>query len=195
MNGIFSYCYNLEYLDISSFNTSNVVRMDSMFRDCRSLKYLNLKNFDTSKVTRIDNIFNGCSSLISLNISSINNSSVTNMKNMFLNCQSLFSLDLKNFDTSSIEEEINIFSGGNINLIYCIPEEGKISKILEGLNELGSGVNNCNNDCFVYSPSQLIVEKNICVDFCYKDENYKFEYNNLCYESCPVGMIIYVKRI
>ena len=33
----------------------------------------------------------------------------------------------------------------------------------------------------------VFVEKNKCVDFCYKDENYKFEHNNLCYESCPVG--------
>ena len=38
-----------------------------------------------------------------------------------------------------------------------------------------------------FSPSQLIVEKNICIDFCYNDDIYKFEYNNLCYKSCPNG--------
>ena len=184
MNGVFSYCYNLKYLDVSSFDTSQVVRMDSMFRDLRSLKYLNLKSFDTSKVTRLDNLFNGCSSLISLNISGIDTTSATNIENMFMNCESLLSLDLKNFDISQISEELNIFSGTNQLVNYCI-NEANASNILIGLYNFTNF--NCTYNCFLYTPSQLIVEKMKCIDFCYNDDTYKFEFNNLCYESCPPG--------
>ena len=158
MNGVFSYCYQLEFLDVSNFNTSKVERMDSMFRDCRSLKFLNLKSFDTSSVTRMDNLFRGCSSLISLNLS--------------------------NFDTSSVENETNIFINCNETLLYCINEE-KASKIMVGLSSFNNL--NCSDNCFIYSPSQLIVEKTKCIEFCSNDNIYRFEYNNLCYKSCPSG--------
>ena len=184
MNGLFSYCYSLEYLDISSFDTSKVVRMDAMFLDCRSLKYLNLYNFDTSKVTRMDNLLNGCSSLIAVNLSSFDTSNVENMNYMFTNCISLVSLNLINFDTFLVPAEIDIFNGCNSSLKYCI-DDGKASKIMLGLSEFNNF--DCNDNCFIYSPSQLIPEKYSCIDLCSNDDEYKFEYKNVCYKSCPTG--------
>ena len=51
---MFCNCTLLTYLDISNFDTSNVVRMDHMFNSCRNLISLNLSNFNTSKVTMMD---------------------------------------------------------------------------------------------------------------------------------------------
>ena len=45
MNTMFQNCYELEHLDISNFNTSNVTNMSWMFNECHKLKYLNLLNF------------------------------------------------------------------------------------------------------------------------------------------------------
>ena len=184
MNGVFSYCNSLKYLDISNFNTSIVERMDAMFQDCSSLKFLNLKNFNTSSVTRMDNLFNGCISLISLNLSSFDTSKVSQFDHMFEGCISLISLDLKNFDTSSTSNELSIFNGCNNTLKFCI-NEGKASKIMIGLSSFNNL--NCTDNCFLYSPSQLIVEKTKCIESCSNDNMYRFEYNNICYESCPEG--------
>ena len=49
--------------------------------------------------------------------------------------------------------------------------------------------------------NKLIISKNECIDNCTKDDKYKYEYNNNCYEECPTGtyivpfnlIIIYVK--
>ena len=40
MNRMFQNCKNLEYLDLSNFNTSNVTQINYMFRGCHKLKEL-----------------------------------------------------------------------------------------------------------------------------------------------------------
>ena len=36
---------------------------------------------------------------------------------------------------------------------------------------------------------KLITEKGKCIDECYNDDLYKFEFENICYEQCPIGTI------
>ena len=57
MYGMFSECINLVNLDLSNFNTNNVINMSVMFNACESLKYLNLSNFNTKNVKNIFYIF------------------------------------------------------------------------------------------------------------------------------------------
>ena len=45
MTAMFQECYELEYLDLTNFNTSNVTDMSGMFNECNKLKYLNVPNF------------------------------------------------------------------------------------------------------------------------------------------------------
>ena len=40
--------------------------------------------------------------------------------------------------------------------------------------------------------SKLIKEKNKCIDNCYNDNIYIFEYDNECYKSCPKGTTIFI---
>lgn len=56
----FKDCYELQRLDLSSFNTSNTVSMKSMFSRCYSLEQLDLSSFDTTSVVELTNMFDGC---------------------------------------------------------------------------------------------------------------------------------------
>ena len=47
---MFEFCSSLTSLNLSNFNTSNVVDMESMFSNCGSLTSLDLSNFKTSNV-------------------------------------------------------------------------------------------------------------------------------------------------
>ena len=108
---MFEACRNLTTLDLSRFNTKNIVDMGSMFFKCENLMSLNVSTFDTSSVTNMNYMFNGCCSLTILNISNFDTSKVTTMINMFANCERLKSLDLSNFDTSEVTDMYYMFSG------------------------------------------------------------------------------------
>ena len=74
MNSMFQECYELEYLDLTNFNTANVTNMKCMFNECHKLKEIKgINKFNTDKVT--------------------------NMNSMFQECNELENLDLSNFDT------------------------------------------------------------------------------------------------
>ena len=57
MREMFGKCTHLSSLDLSNFNTLNVVKMPSMFDGCSQLEYLNLKNFIENITLDIENIF------------------------------------------------------------------------------------------------------------------------------------------
>ena len=110
MNYMFFGCSSLTSLDLSNFDTSNVTDMSGMFSYCSSLTSLNLSNFDTSDVTNMSGMFSYCSSLTSLDLSKFDTSNVTNMNGMFYYCSSLTSLNLSNFDTSDVTNMSNMFN-------------------------------------------------------------------------------------
>ena len=61
MRYMFNGCSSLEELNLSYFNTDNVINMGWMFYGCSSLKELNLPNFKTNNVTNMEYMFSGCS--------------------------------------------------------------------------------------------------------------------------------------
>ena len=48
---MYSDCSSLTNINLSNFNTNNVINMGSMFYKCSSLTNLNLSNFNTNNVT------------------------------------------------------------------------------------------------------------------------------------------------
>ena len=100
-SGMFSYLDNVDTLDLTGLDTSNMTSMSYMFYNSNSLKSINLSNFNTSKLLYANNMFNGCTSLESLDLSNFNTSKVTNFSNMFRDCQKMKEINLSNFDTSS----------------------------------------------------------------------------------------------
>ena len=108
---MFRNCSNLISLDLSGFDTSDVIAMDGMFDGCENLTTLDLSNFDTSKLDSMWSMFLNCENLTSLDLSSFDTSKVKNMYSMFENCYNLTELDLSSFDTSKVENMRNMFWG------------------------------------------------------------------------------------
>ena len=65
---MFYGCSNLIKLNLSSFNTQNVLDMGEMFNGCKNLKYLDLSNFDTENAIIMISMFHDCSALKKENI-------------------------------------------------------------------------------------------------------------------------------
>ena len=84
-----------------------------------------------------------------------------------------------------------MFKDGNTNLIYCF-NESRAESIKQRLSVLGTS-NDCTNLCFKNSNNKVIKGQSICVEEC-NIKNYLYEYNNICYESCPEGTFISSKN-
>ena len=95
--------------------------MGSMFSGCFSLTVINLSSFDTQKTINMSNMFNGCSSLTTLDLSSFKTQSVTNMKGMFNGCSSLMTIILTSFISDKADTDdmfskcINLYSCGSFD--------------------------------------------------------------------------------
>ena len=98
---MFHSCSNITEIDLSNFNSSEIIYMSAMFYLCKSLTSVNFSNFDTSKVTNIGSMFYACISLISVDISNFNTSLIKDMGSMFDGCMSLISLKLPNFSSAN----------------------------------------------------------------------------------------------
>jgi len=101
MRGMFGGCRELEYLDLSSFNTSKVIDMSIMFLECHKLKQIQgINNFNTSNVITMFALFHQCRELENLDLSYFNTSKVTDLKQMFDECYRLKQIKgINNFNT------------------------------------------------------------------------------------------------
>ena len=102
-------CRRLTNVNISSFDTSNVINMMFMFGYCQELTNLHLSNFNTKNVTNMMGMFNCCEKLISLDLSNFNTQKVSNMMSMFTKCQKIGELDLSSFNTSKVINMMGLF--------------------------------------------------------------------------------------
>ena len=64
---MFYECESLTNLNLSNFNTQNVIDMSYMFCFCESLTNLNI-NFNVQNVTAMNSMFSGCNSIKKDNI-------------------------------------------------------------------------------------------------------------------------------
>ena len=183
MECMFNSCISLKFIYINNYITSSVENMKGMFYNCLSLVSLDLSNFNTIKVKDMSYMFNYCESLQILNIENFHTEGVIYMDYMFYGCNSLISLNLYNFKTTSL----NVYQHvqkiiENKKTIYCLNNVEFTDKIKIPSNI----INNCSDFCFI-NPHKIIYETKKCIDYCINDNRYKFEYNNICYSSCPFG--------
>ena len=108
--GIFQYCKNLEYLDISEWDISNISNMDFIFAACSKLKEIKgLNKLKTNKVVSMQGIFYQCYELEYLDLSNWDTTNVTNMNYMFYECNKLKYLNLLNFSVNCSTKDMLIF--------------------------------------------------------------------------------------
>ena len=84
---MFYHCLSLKELNLSIFNTCNVINMDNMFRGCRALK--KLENININKTTSMSCIFKSCSHLEEIHFSDFKVHNIISMNDMFEGCNSL----------------------------------------------------------------------------------------------------------
>ncbi len=109
--GFFSNFSALTSMDLSDFDTKNVVSMNGLFASCVSLTELSLNSFDTSNVTDMNSMFGGCNNLISIDLSSFKTSKLTSITAMFAGCINLTSINFKNATFDNVTSYGGAFSG------------------------------------------------------------------------------------
>lgn len=119
---------NVPEIDLTEFDTANVVNMDYMFLkadlgDCLSLGSStttqdngagrNILTLNTEGVTSMSGMFKDCK-VKHLDLSSLRTHNVTDFSDMFYNCDSLIDLNVDGFDTSNAEDFNGMFHGCHI---------------------------------------------------------------------------------
>ena len=147
-------------MDLSLIDSSKVINMNSLFNNCENLQDLNIPYFNTEKVQDITSIFDGCSKLEILNINSF-------VKNDYIDFSDLF---------KDIPEA----------LVFCLKEKSQNQEIINILQNKNA-TNNCSFICN-YRNEKIISENYMCIVECSQDNNnYIYEYNNICFNTCPNG--------
>ena len=117
MHQMFSYC-NIKYLDLSNWNTYNMSDMFCMFFNCNKLEYLDVSNWNMSNVEDANSMFSNCNSLKSLDLSTWDFKIKCNkfsIDRMFSGCKSLKSLNVSKFDLSNFNDQ-DIYGKNDLDL-------------------------------------------------------------------------------
>lgn len=109
MSWMFASCESLQSIDLSGLDTRQVTTMSRLFQNCTALEAVSLSGVDLRSLTDMSSLFTWCQSLKTVDLSGINTSSVTDMSWMFAWCESLKSLDLSGFDTSRVTDMSDMF--------------------------------------------------------------------------------------
>ena len=111
MQDMLSACSNLEYLDVSQWNTSKVTNMYYGFIGCAKLtEIIGIEDLDVSNCTSLSCLFESCSGLTSLDLSKWNVTKCTLLNQMFYRCTSLVSVNLSGWNTTRNTRLDNLFS-------------------------------------------------------------------------------------
>ena len=105
MKEMFEECNELEYLNLSNFNTINVSDMGWMFNKCHKLRIIKgIENFNTIKVTNMNSMFQECNELENLNLSNFNTINLNDMEWMLNNSFSLKEIKgINMFNTTNVK--------------------------------------------------------------------------------------------
>ena len=110
---VFDRLNEVEVIDISGWDTSNVITMDCMFRKCTKLKnIIGIENLDVSKLEDATSMFYGCENLVELDLINWNPVSLQNAQQMFFNCSNLKIIkNIENWQLPNIKCVRYMFSG------------------------------------------------------------------------------------
>ena len=117
--GAMFYNNNLESIDLSNFNTSNVTNMEYMFSACRGLTSLNLSSFNTGNVTNMRLMFNNSTNLRTIYAGDgWTTNAVTSSNNMFYNCTNLVGGKGTTYSSNHTDKAYAHIDGGPSNPGY-----------------------------------------------------------------------------
>lgn len=109
MTSIFSGCMSL--VNVAIVVTNKMTTLQQAFQDCLSLRFIDVSSWDTSNVTLFQNLFNNCRSLRRIKgINSLNTKKVTNMNLVFGSCYMLEDVDISNWSYDALSSNQMMFS-------------------------------------------------------------------------------------
>ncbi|MBR1763765.1 MAG: BspA family leucine-rich repeat surface protein [Ruminococcus sp.] len=118
-DGMFAGCSSLETIDLSGFDTENVITMEELFRGCSNLKSVNLTGLDTRNVVNMRLMFAdlgkslNSADYIDLDISSFSTEKLTNVTDMFTSATGIKKLSVgPNFKLNAVGQICDTSGGG-----------------------------------------------------------------------------------
>lgn len=137
----FSSCYNLQYVNLKEFDTSQITDMEDMFRNCHSLTNLDLSNMNLAMLRSAGDMFYDCNNLECI-YSPVNLNINITLPSIMSDEQEKIYIELPREQNTPIkltkasEDSKDIFVSGNWHgMDWTIDGEGSLS--ISGL---------CNND-------------------------------------------------
>ena len=105
------YALNMEVVDISGWNTSNVITMENMFSFCDKLKnIIGIENLDVSKLEDATSMFYCCKNLVELDLTNWNPISLQHTYEMFSGCSNLKIIEnIENWQLPNIKSVRQMF--------------------------------------------------------------------------------------
>ena len=107
MSNMFAGC-GVKELDLSNWDTANVIYMSAMFEECRKLEKVNTQSFNTENVKDMKRMFFSCWNLRKIDISNFYTPNLINAGLIF-GGDCLDYVDMRNFDSSKIADSLNVF--------------------------------------------------------------------------------------
>lgn len=107
LDALFQSIKDLDVLDISNLDTSNVISMNETFLDS-SINHINFGDFKTNNVRSMHRMFSDLKT-DELILNTFNTSSVRDMSSMFENLDAKF-LDITSFETDKLKKTLGMFS-------------------------------------------------------------------------------------
>lgn len=120
-------------LNLSNFNTANVVNMKGMFKDSSRFTDINMSSFNTSKVTDMSEMFYGATSLPTINLSSFDFQNVTDMNSMFFQLPNLQTVIASRFNTGKVTNFKNMFWRASITSLNTAGFETQSAVNMSGM--------------------------------------------------------------
>ena len=115
---MFFNCINLDSIDLSSYDMTNIIDMTCMLSGCKNLKSVILTSLKTNHDIILSYMFSGCLALKTVEFPKGYKINITNLENLFFFCSSLESLDLSSFNTIKVKNMSRIFCNCyNLNII------------------------------------------------------------------------------
>ena len=102
MESFFEGCLQVQSIDMKNGQATKVENITKMFLNCNELTNIDFTNFKTGSLKIMESTFSLCSKLQNLDLSSFETTYVTNMDYLFYQCTSLKSLNLSNFYTPAL---------------------------------------------------------------------------------------------
>ena len=104
---------HVEVIDISGWDTSNVIDMNFMFSQCKKLKkIIGIENLDVSKLEYANYMFYGCENLVELDLTNWNPKLLQKTRYMFYGCLNLKIIkNIENWQLPNMKEVKYMFSG------------------------------------------------------------------------------------